>query len=139
LERSDILQEEKTRENMQKAIKENEKSELPMLSFGSSSNISRLRRVPQFYRDNRLLQLWCLNEAEDDAFYICTHTMGAGHTFVTVMRDIMPGITMEKIMRLEFSGLDEDLEYPSVWFMVFCLDNLFNDVIFQTLTPGFTS
>ena len=42
--------------------------------------------------------------------------MGAGHTLVTVLRDIMPDITMEKIMRLEFSDLEEDMEYPAVWF-----------------------
>ena len=50
------------------------------------------------------------------AFFNCTHNMGAGHNLVAVLRDIMPDITMEKIMRLEFSDLEEDMEYPAVWF-----------------------
>ena len=50
------------------------------------------------------------------AFFNCTHNMGAGHNLLAVLRDIMPDITMEKIMRLEFSDLEENMEYPAVWF-----------------------
>ena len=38
-------------------------AELPILPFGSSSNISRLVRVPQFYRENRLLPWGFCNTA----------------------------------------------------------------------------
>ena len=37
-------------------------------------------------------------------------------TLVAVLRDHMPTINMEKIMRLEFTDLEEDMEYPAVWF-----------------------
>ena len=49
-------------------------------------------------------------------FYDCTHNVGAGLTLVVVLKDIMPDITIEKILRLEFTELEEDLEYPAVWF-----------------------
>ena len=35
---------------------------------------------------------------------------------VAVLRDHMPTIKMEKIMRLKFTDLDDNMEYPAVWF-----------------------
>ena len=50
------------------------------------------------------------------AFYTCDHNMGAGQTLKEVLRHIMPNISMEKVLRLEFSEVEEDMEYPAVWF-----------------------
>ena len=49
-------------------------------------------------------------------FDSCSNNNGAGPALVAVLRDHMPTINMEKIMRLEFSDLEEDMEYPAVWF-----------------------
>ena len=49
-------------------------------------------------------------------FDTCSNNNGAGPTLVAVLRDHMPTINMEKILRLEFTDLEEDMEYPAVWF-----------------------
>ena len=49
-------------------------------------------------------------------FDIFSNNNDAGPALVAVLRDHMPTINMEKIMRLEFTDLEEDMEYPAVWF-----------------------
>ena len=35
---------------------------------------------------------------------------------MTALREHLPAITMGQIVQLEFSGLEEDMEFPVVWF-----------------------
>ena len=49
-------------------------------------------------------------------FESCPYNSGAGPALVAVLRDHMPTINMENIMRLELSDIEVDMEYPIVWF-----------------------
>ena len=55
-------------------------------------------------------------ESLHHTFNSCSHNNGAGPALVAVLRNYMPTINMEKIMRLEFNDLEEDMEFPTVWF-----------------------
>jgi hypothetical protein len=48
------------------------------------------------------------------AFYTCDHRMVAGQTPIEVLRNIMPNISTEKVMRLKISEVEEDMEYTAV-------------------------
>ena len=63
-------------------------------------------------------QLCNQNEIEtmSHTFITCTFNMGAGQALVDALRNTMPNINMEKILHLEFYELDEDMEFPVVWF-----------------------
>ena len=50
------------------------------------------------------------------SFDNCEFSQGAGQILVNVLRDHLPDITMEKILRLEFQGVHADKEFPLVWF-----------------------
>ena len=56
------------------------------------------------------------NENMSHAFLTCTFNMGAGQTLVEILRNPMPNITMDKILRLEFQEIEEEMEFPLVWF-----------------------
>ena len=55
-------------------------------------------------------------ESLHQTFNSYSHNNGAGPALVAVLRNYMPTINMEKIMRLEFNDLEEDMEFPTVWF-----------------------
>ena len=61
----------------------------------------------------------CSNNTNEDiehAFVTCTFNQGAGQVLTEVLRQHLPNINMDKIMRLEFEELSEDMELPVVWF-----------------------
>ena len=47
-----------------------------------------------------------LVEDMSHAFYTCDYNMGAGQTLIEVLRNIMSNISMEKVVRLEFSEVE---------------------------------
>ena len=51
------------------------------------------------------------NENMYHAFLTCTFNMGAGQALVEILKDPMPNITMDKILRLEFQELEEEMEW----------------------------
>ena len=58
------------------------------------------------------------NKIEDllHTLHTCSYNNGAGQALVKVLTDYMPTINMEKITRLEFNDLAEDMEFSTVWF-----------------------
>ena len=56
------------------------------------------------------------NENMSHAFLTCTFNMGAGQALVEILKDPMPNITMDKILRLEFQDIEEEMEFTLVWF-----------------------
>ena len=58
------------------------------------------------------------NSTEDllHTFDDCTFNQGAGLNLIMVLKEHSPAITMDQVLQLEFSGLEEDMEFPVVWF-----------------------
>ena len=58
------------------------------------------------------------NRTEDllHTFDECSFNQGAGLNLVKVINQHLPATTMGQILQLDFTGLEEDLKFPLVWF-----------------------
>ena len=57
-----------------------------------------------------------LNEDMIHSFFSCTFNQAAGQALADVINEILPNCTNEKMLRLEFGEMEEELEFPVVWF-----------------------
>ena len=61
----------------------------------------------------------CPSSATEDlmhTFFSCIFNQAAGQVLEDVLKEDLPNTTKEKILRLEFEVMDEDLELPIIWF-----------------------
>ena len=57
-----------------------------------------------------------MEEDLDHAFLMCDFNHGAGEQLTQDLSQHLPQMSMEKILRLEFGELSEEMELPFVWF-----------------------
>jgi hypothetical protein len=57
-----------------------------------------------------------MEEDMNHAFLTCDFNHGAGEQLIQVLSQHLPHISMEKILRLDFGELSEEMELPIVWF-----------------------